>query len=151
MIARANDDDHGPRPERHEPRPSAHASLGLAPGTHCRISEAEWFHFLQAGEPLHQWGSAYLVDEGEGRSVRIYLRDGSGKAGHVCVRLDDERSRRARAGVEEIEAASRDAADVITELQSRPQLGLDDMEAQDRASRRFVETAEALYRELLAP
>jgi hypothetical protein len=151
MIARANDDDRGPRPERHDPDPSIHASLGLAPGAHCRISEAEWSHFLQEDEPLHQWGGAYLVDEGEGRAVRIYLRDDSGKARHVCMRLDAERSARARVGVQEIEVASRDAADVITDLQSRSKHSLQDMEAQDRASRRFVETADGLYRELLAP
>jgi hypothetical protein len=151
MIARANDDDHGPRPDRHEPQPSAHASAGLAPGAHCRISEAEWFHFLQSGEPLHQWGAAYLLDEGEAGFVRVYLRDDSGKAGHLCMRLDADRSARARAGVADVEAASRDAADVITEMQARPKLGVADMEAQEQASRRFVETADALYRDLLAP
>ena len=104
MIARANDDGHGPRPDRHEPQDSGHASLGLMPGAHCRISEDEWFHFLQAGEPLHQWGAAYLVDEGEGAYVRVYLRDDSGQSGHLCMRLDAERSARARAGVAAVEA-----------------------------------------------
>lgn len=151
MIARAHDDDHGPRPERHDPHASGHASLVLAPGAHCRIGEGEWFHFLQADEPLHQWGAAYLVDEGEAGFVRVYLRDDSGKGGHLCMRLDAERSARARAGVEAIEASSRAAADVITEMQVRPQLHIEDMEAQERASRRLVETAEALYRELLEP
>ena len=127
------------------------ASLRLPPGAHGRISEAEWSHFLEHSEPLHQWGGAFLVDEGGSGCVRVYLRDDSGRGAHLCVRLDPSRSAAARAGVARIEASSREAADVITRLQGKPALSLQDMAAQDEASRRFVETAEALYRELLRP
>ncbi len=127
------------------------ASLLLAPGSHGPISEAEWCHFLEHCEPLHQWGGAYLIDEGGAGCVRIYLRDDSGRAGHACVRLDAARSAQARQGVARIEAASREAAHLITRLQAKPALTVDDLAAQDEASRRFVETAEALYRELLEP
>ena len=142
--------------------PHTFRSAHLDPGESCRISEAEWFHFLELIEPLHQWGAAFLFDEerappaarpsagGPLRLVRIYLRDDSGEAKHSCVRLDALRSATARGGVERVEQTSRDAADVITALQARPSLSVADMEAQEAASRRFVETAEALYRELLA-
>jgi hypothetical protein len=142
--------------------PQALRSASLSPGESCRVSEAEWFHFLELAEPLHQWGAAFLFDEerlppssraaaaGTLRLVRVYLRDDSGEAKHSCVRLDALRSAAARAGVERVEAASRQAADVITALQARESLSVADMEAQEAASRRFVDAAEALYRELLA-
>jgi hypothetical protein len=127
------------------------ASLLLPPGAHGRISEAEWAHFLESCEPLHQWGGAYMIDEGEPGCVRIYLRDDSGRGAHACVRLDAARSSAARAGVARIEASSRRAADLITRLQDKPALSVADMAAQEEASRVFVETAEAVYRELLEP
>lgn len=149
-------------PDLPDHAPHTFRSAHLLPGESCRISEAEWFHFLELVEPLHQWGSTFLFDEerappaahstagGPLRLVRVYLRDDSGAARHSCVRLDALRSAAARAGVERVEQSSRDAADVITALQERPSLSVADMEAQEAASRRFVETAEALYRELLA-
>ena len=127
------------------------ASLLLSPGAHGRISEAEWSHFLESCEPLHQWGGAYLIDEGGSGCVRVYLRDDSGRGAHLCVRLDAVRTAAARAGVARIEASSRRAADLITRLQDKPALTVADMAAQEEASRVFVETAEAVYRELLEP
>ncbi len=151
--------------------PHTFRSAQLQPGESCRISEAEWYHFLELVEPLHQWGAAFLFDEerapaaarasagGPLRLVRIYLRDDRARFGgesgtavgeHSCVRLDALRSAAARAGVERVEQTSRDAADIITALQDKASLSVADMEAQEAASNRFVQTAEALYRELLA-
>lgn len=122
----------------------------LAPGGHCRISEADWMTLLESCEVLHQWGPAFLVDEGEGGCVRAYLRDDSGTGRHTAFRLDAERSARARAGVLEIERAAARAADLVTRQQSGDDASLEAMREQDAASARFVERAEALYRELLA-
>jgi hypothetical protein len=129
-------------------------SEALQPGAQVRISEAEWFHFLEAAEPLHQWGGAFLFDEaraGSGELVRVYLRDDSGAGRHVCQRLEAARSAAARAGVERIEAASRRAADVITAGQAKAARSVADLEAEEAAGRELTETAESLYRELLAP
>lgn len=127
----------------------------LAPGGRCRISEAEWFHFLESGEPLHQWGPAFLLDErasggapGE-QLVRLYARDDSGAGRHTCVRLDGLRSDAARRGALRVEVLSRQAADVITALQRKASMSLPEMEAQEAASRRLADVAEALYRELM--
>ena len=128
------------------------ASDSLAPGTHGRISEDEWFECLQSAEPLHQWGGAFLFDEaraGAGQLVRVYLRDDSGAGRHTCVRLDAARSAAARAGVERVEAASRRAADLITAGQRQPALSVADLEAQAAASQALVDESERLYRELL--
>jgi len=124
-------------------------SASLPPGGRCRISEAEWFHFLESGEPLHQWGPAFLLDEGRGASVRLYARDDSGAGRHLCVRLDAARSDAARRGALKLEVLSRRAADVISRLQGQAATSLPEMEEQEAASRRFTEAAEALYRELL--
>jgi hypothetical protein len=124
-------------------------SEGLAPGARCRISEAEWFHFLERGDPLHQWGPAFLLDEGRGALVRLYARDDSGAGRHVCVRLDAAASDVARRGVIRLEVLSRRAADAITRLQDRPSTSLREMEEQDATSRRFTDAAEALYRQLI--
>jgi len=157
-----------------EHAPHTFRSAQLQPGESCRISEAEWFHFLELVEPLHQWGAAFHFDEerappaarasagGPLFLVRVYLRDDRSRWGgasgeveaaagqHTCVRLDALRSAAARAGVEQVERASRDAADIITAAQAKPSLSVADMEAQEAASQRFVQTADALYRELLA-
>ena len=128
------------------------ASDALAPGAQARIAEAEWFHFLEAAEALHQWGGAFLFDEaraGAGELVRVYLRDDSGAGRHACLRLDAPRSAAARAGVERIEAASRRAADVITAGQRKPARSIADLEAEEAAGRALTELSEALYRELL--
>ena len=125
--------------------PSEH----LAPGERCRISEAEWFHFLESGEPVHQWGPAFLLDEGHGAFVRLYARDDSGAGRHTCVRLDATRSNAGRRGALRLEVLSRQAADVITAMQAKTSLSLLEMEAQEAVSRRLADAAEALYRELL--
>ena len=135
----------------------AWTSDALAPGAQALIAEAEWFHFLQAAEPLHQWGAAFLFDEtraaagepGAGELVRVYLRDDSGARRHTCLRLDSERSAAARAGAERFEAASRRAADVITAGQKKAARSIADLEAEEAAGRELTEVAEALYRELL--
>lgn len=128
-------------------------SDALLPGTHGAISEAEWFHFLELAEPLHQWGSAFLFDEARMGApvglVRVYLRDDSGKGRHTCVRLDVQRSAAAREGVLRIEAAARHAADVITAGQQQARQSVADLQAEEAASQAFTEAAEALYRELL--
>jgi hypothetical protein len=67
------------------------------------------------------------------------------------VRLDVRRSAWAREGVVAVEAASRRAADVISAGQRRAVQAPGDLEAEQRASRAFVEAAEALYRRLLEP
>ena len=128
------------------------ASETLAPGAQARIGEAEWFHFLEAQEPLHQWGGAFLFDEargGAGALVRVYLRDDSGAGRHVCLRLDAARSAAARAGVERIEAAGRRAADVITAGQQKAARSIADLQAEEDAGRELTEVSDALYRELL--
>ena len=138
-------------------------SLRLAPGGRCRLSEAEWFHFLESGEPLHQWGPAFLLDERTSAAaaaaagavtpgvalVRLYARDDSGAGRHTCLRLDAAASHAARRGALRLEVLSRQAADVITAMQAKTSLSLLEMEAQDAASRRLAEAAEALYRELM--
>ena len=132
------------------------ASARLAPGGRCRISEAEWFHFLESGEPLHQWGPAFLLDERAAGGaageplVRLYARDDSGGGRHTCVRLDGLASHAARRGVLKLEVLSRRAADLITRLQGQAETALPELEAQDAASRGFAEAAEALYRGLLS-
>lgn len=131
--------------------PGPWASPRLDPGGRCRVSEDEWRHFLMLAEPLHQWGAAFLHDEGEGGCVRVYLRDDGPAARHTCVRLDVRRSAWAREGVVAVEAASRRAADVISAGQRRAVQAPGDLEAEQRASRAFVEAAEALYRRLLEP
>jgi hypothetical protein len=132
----------------------AFSSDTLSPGAQARIAEAEWFHFLEQHEALHQWGAAFLFDEaraGCGELVRVYLRDDSGAGQHTCLRLDAARSAAARAGVERIEAASRRAADVITAGQQKAARSIADLEAEEAAGRELIEVSEALYRELLAP
>jgi hypothetical protein len=131
--------------------PARPVSDGLSPGGQARIPEAEWFSFLERGEPLHQWRGAFLYEEQPGGLVRVYLRDDSGAGGHVCVRLDEQRSAAARRGVERVEEAARRAADVITALQGQSVQSVADLAAQDEASRLLVEEADGLYRELLAP
>jgi len=121
----------------------------LAPGARCGISEAEWFHFLESGEPLHQWGPAFLLDEGRGACVRLYARDDSGAGRHLCARLDAAASDAARRGVLRLEVLSRRAADTITRLQGQPATSLREMEEQDAVSRRLQEQSEALYRSFL--
>lgn len=125
------------------------ASDALVPGRSCVISESEWFAFLEAKEPLHQWGGAFLHEESPGGLVRIYVRLDVGRQQWRCVRLDAARSARARQGVEQVEAAARRAADVVTTLQQRGRATTTELAAQERASAAFVEAAEALYRELL--
>lgn len=128
-------------------------SDALAPGAQVRISEGEWCAFLEAAEPLHQWGGTFLFDErraGAGELVRAYLRDESGAGRHLCLRLDAARSAAARAGVERVEAASRHAADVISAGLRRTVRTPADLQAEHEASAAFTSTAEALYRELLA-
>jgi hypothetical protein len=129
----------------------AWASERLDPGGSCRIPEDEWRHFLLAQEPLHQWGAAYLLDEGADGCVRVYLRDDGAASRHTSVRHDIRRSATARAGVDEVEAASRRAADVITSGQQRSSQAPGDLEQEARASQDFVRAAEALYRRLLRP
>jgi hypothetical protein len=129
----------------------AWASARLPPGGRRFISEDEWRHFLTEREPLHQWGAAYLLDEGGDGCVRVYLRDDGAQARHTCVRLDARRSALARAGAEAVEAASRRAADVITAGQQRPSHTPAELEAEAQASAAFVQAAEALYRDLLRP
>lgn len=134
--------------DRRRDAPRVWASERLAPGARCPISEAEWFHFLEQGEPLHQWGPAYLLDEGHGACVRLYARDDSGAGRHLCLRLDAPGSDAARRGVLRVEVLARRAADVITRLQGQASSSLHEMEAQEEASRRFRDEAEALYRRL---
>lgn len=137
------------RPGHGPPWPSD----ALAPGAQARISEGEWFAFLEAAEPLHQWGGTFLFDErraGAGELVRVYLRDDSGAGRHACVRLDAARSAAARDGVERVEAASRHAADVISAGLRKDARTPADLDAERAASEAFTAEAEALYRGLLA-
>jgi len=148
VIARVRDDGSMDRPDD----PPAWPSDALPPGGRCRISEAEWAAFLEAAEPLHQWGGTFLHDEarsGRGALVRVYLRDDSGAARHACVRFDAARSDAARAAVEQVEAASRRAADVISAGLRKNARSTADLLAEEAASRAFTDAAEAMYRELL--
>lgn len=122
----------------------------LDPGGHCRISEAEWMALLESSEVLHQWGPAFLVDEGRHAYVRAYLRDDGGTGRHTAFRFDAERSARARSGIELVEQAARRAADLVTRLGEQGGSSLDELREQAEASAAYVEAAEALYRELLA-
>jgi hypothetical protein len=122
----------------------------LQPGEHCRISEDEWAAVLTASEPLHQWGSAFLVDEGPpGHLVAAYVRDDSGAKRHTAFRFDAARSARARQGVEQVEALARAAADLVS-AQQETGASLEQLDQQRAASDAYVAAAEALYRELLA-
>ena len=114
------------------------------------ITEQEWFDALTGCEPLHQWGPAFLHEETAGGRVCVYVRDDSGQGRHACVRLDAVASGRARAGVEAVEVAARQAADVISFNQAKPSLSTADMAEEQEASRVYTDTADALYRELLA-
>ncbi len=105
---------------------------------------------LEASEPLHQWGPAFLVDEGSGGCVRAFLRDDSGRGRHTAFRFDAAKSARDRARVAEIEQEAARAADLVTRQGERGQSTLDELREQEEASARYVERAEALYRELLA-
>ena len=137
--------------------PPERPSLGLAPGAHVAISEDEWFHFLEAGEPLHQWNNVFLVDErreghgddGGGACVRAYVRAETPGKPHLCLRLDGPRSERARVAAEEIEAASRALADLITKHQGQASMSTADMAAEQEASAAFTALADRIYAELL--
>lgn len=121
----------------------------LAPGEGCLISEDDWYGVLEAGEPFHQWGSAFLVDEGLGGCVRVYVRDVTGEGQHMALRLDPEGSTEAREGVGRVETASRAAADHVTALQTARGGSLDEIRRQDEVCSAFVAEANGLYRDLL--
>lgn len=129
-------------------RPAGATHERLLPGEHCRVSEAQWSQALEQAEPLHQWGSAFLVER-EG-SVWAWVRDDSGGQRHTVFRLDAARSARARQGVIEVEQLARRAADAVTEEQQRGASSLPQRAALESVGQAFVDAAEALYRELLA-
>lgn len=119
----------------------------LAPGEHCRISEDEWGIALVASEVFHQWGSAFLVDDGV--SVRAFLRDISSEERHTAWCFDAERSARARAGVAEVEALGEVAAKLVSAELERGGSDSAQRAEQTGASEAYVAAAEALYEELL--
>lgn len=128
--------------------PTDRPSERLEPGARCTISEGEWFDVLESRTLLHQWGPAFLVDEGAAGDVRLYLRDDE-HGRHLCLRLDAAASARARAGVEQVEAAARQAADVITANQAKASQSPADLAAERAVSLAYTASAEALYRELM--
>lgn len=121
----------------------------LEPGEHCRISEEQWFARLERSEVLHQWGSAFLVDEGEPGPVRAYWRDDSPARRHTAWRFDAATSERVRAAVVRIEAAAAAVADLIAAAAERGSSDLDQHAAEQRASEAYTTLAEDLYRDLL--
>jgi hypothetical protein len=124
---------------------------GLAPGQLRLIDEAEWFGVLESTEPVHQWGPALLVEDGGADGLlRLWLRDDSGDGRHRVLRLDAEHSGRAREGLERIEAASGQVADLLAQEQQRGRSSPDQLAEQQAASDAYVATAETLYRELVA-
>lgn len=129
------------------------SSSRLSPGAHCPITEAEWFHFLEAGEPLHQWNNVFLLDERwearDGACVRAYVRAETPGRPHLCLRLDAVRSERARAAAEEIEGAARALADLITRHQGQASMSTKDLAAEQEASAAFTALADRIYAELL--
>ena len=131
--------------------PAAHGAMaGLPePGRQSRISESEWYRVLESVEPLHQWGSALLVEH-PGGTLLLYVRDTTGAEKHGCVHLDAAASARAREGVAEIERLSSAAADLVTG-QMEQGATADQIAEQQAASAAFVQCAQDLYRELLTP
>ena len=119
----------------------------LAPGEHCRISEDDWGLALERSEVFHQWGSAFLVDDGA--AVWAWMRDVSGEARHTVWCFDAERSARARAGVAEVEALGETAAKLVSAEMERGGSDTAQREQQQAASEAYVQAAEALYEELL--
>jgi hypothetical protein len=119
----------------------------LKPGEHCRISEDQWALALETHEVLHQWGSAFLVDDGV--SVHAYLRDVSGAGRHTAWCFDAERSARAREGVAEVERLGEVAAHRISAELERGGSDSVQREQQALASEAYTAAAEALYEALL--
>lgn len=119
----------------------------LEPGAHCRLTEQQWAETLERSEPLHQWGSAFLVDDGE--HVRAYLRDVSGEGRHTAWCFDAARSARARAGVREVEALEEALAKLISAEMERGGADPAQQAASEAARAAYVEAAETLYAELL--
>lgn len=115
------------------------------------VSEARWFEVLESSEPVHQWGPALLVpsDRGEGL-LDLWLRDDSGEGLHRVIWQDAHGSERARQGIAQIEAAARRVADLIAAEQERGASNPTQLAETHDASAAYVETAEALYRELAA-
>ncbi len=118
------------------------------PGERALIAESEWYRVLETSEPVHQWGSALLVEH-VGGTLLLYVRDTSGAERHACVHLDAAATARARAGVAQIEALSAAAADLVTRQMEEGATSAQ-IQAQQDASAAFVQLAEELYRELLS-
>lgn len=119
----------------------------LAPGAHCRITEEQWALALEKHEPLHQWGSAFLVDDGP--QVRAFLRDVSGEGRHTAWCFDDARSARARDGVAQVEALEIALAKLISAEMDRGSASPAEQAAVEAARGAYVQAAEGLYAELL--
>lgn len=126
---------------------SSWPSAALDPGAACRITEAEWFHFLERAELVHQWGSVFLHGE-DGGGLRVYLRDDSEHRAHGCLRLDAAESARVREQVDEIEGLSRAVADLLADHGRRPSLSPQDLADERAASDRFTDRAGEVYGEL---
>ena len=119
----------------------------LAPGAHCRITEEQWAQVLESEELLHQWGSAYLLDDGE--HVRAFLRDVSGDGRHTAWCFHPKGSARAREGVAQIEALEIELAKLISAEMDRGSASPAEQAEVEAARGAFVQAAEGLYAELL--
>jgi hypothetical protein len=137
-------------PSAGTPRPAGrHPWERLLPGEHCRLTEEAWYALLESHEPLHQWGSCFLVDGGPGAPVWLYWRDPGGTGRHTAACLDAARSARAREGVAQLEAAARRVADLLAAARTRGGSNLEQIREEQQASAAWQELGETLYRELL--
>jgi len=127
--------------------PGARTSERLLPGEHCRIEEHEWYERLEQGEPLHQWGSCFLLPIGD--SLWLFLRDVTGAGRHTAAHLDAERAATARAGVEALEVTARALADQLAATRARGSSDMSELRAEQAATEAFRAEAEALYQALL--
>jgi hypothetical protein len=131
----------------------------LKPGEHCRISESQWFALLQSTEPIHQWGSAFLVEEAAASTedseppvetlVRAYWRDDSAAHRHTAWRFDASTSSTVRQTLVAIERAAEQVADLISQAAERGSSNLAEQRAEHEASDNYTAMAEDFYRELL--
>lgn len=121
----------------------------MKPGEHCRITEELWAERLEAGgpAPMHQWGSCFLIDEGD--AVWLWFRDTNSTGRHTAACLDTERSLMAREGVVAVEAAAKRTADLLAASRQRGSSTLDQQREEIAASEEFTRLADELYRELM--
>jgi len=151
MVSYRPDDPSG---DGQRERPAGYERL--EPGEHCRITEVQWFALLQSVETLHQWGSAFLVEEhaaiagGCGQPlVRAYWRDDSAAHRHTAWRFDESTSSTVRETLADIDRAAARVADLLAQTAARGSSTLDEQRAEHAASEDYSALTESFYRDLL--